>query len=117
MDLGMDEWKEISGVCKSGGLLPFFDMAYQGLGQENGEDAAAVRLFAEEGHEMVVACTQSKNFGLYSERVGAVYFVTGSEESARKVGSKVKNDDPGALSPIRRRMGRRWWRPFWERRL
>ena len=90
IDFSIEEWKELSKLCKSGGLLPFFDIAYQGMGQGVEEDAGAIRLFMEEGHEMVVACTQSKNFGIYSERTGAVFFVTESEAAAKKVGSRVK---------------------------
>ena len=90
IDFSLEEWKELSKLCKSGGLLPFFDIAYQGMGQGIEEDAGAIRLFMEEGHEMVVACTQSKNFGIYNERTGAVFFVTESEGAAKKVGSKVR---------------------------
>ncbi|MBS0615193.1 MAG: aspartate/tyrosine/aromatic aminotransferase [Verrucomicrobia bacterium] len=90
IDFSMEEWKEISQICKAGGLLPFFDLAYQGMGEGIEEDAAAIRLFIEEGHEMMVSCTQSKNFGIYNERTGAIFFVTESEGTAKKVGSKIK---------------------------
>jgi aspartate/tyrosine/aromatic aminotransferase len=39
---------------------------------------------------MLVACSQSKNFGLYSERVGALFVVTESEKTAETVLSKLK---------------------------
>jgi len=49
------------------GLFPFFDGAYQGFASEDlAMDAASVRLFEEEGLEMLIAQSFSKNFGLYS---------------------------------------------------
>ena len=39
---------------------------------------------------MLVACSHSKNFGLYSERVGALYVVSESPKTAETVLSKLK---------------------------
>jgi aspartate/tyrosine/aromatic aminotransferase len=89
-DFSLDEWKELSKICLEKGLLPFFDIAYQGLGRGINEDAEAVRLFANAGHEMVVASSQSKNFGLYGERVGALFVVVGNQESEEKMASQLK---------------------------
>ncbi|XP_029655277.1 uncharacterized protein LOC115228976 [Octopus sinensis] len=47
------------------GLFPFFDIAYQGLGQDFETDAWAIRLFLEDGMEFFTSQTFSKNFGLY----------------------------------------------------
>lgn len=84
-DLSLIQWKQISDLCHEKELLPFFDFAYQGLGVSTDADAAAVRLFAQEGHEMLVASSQSKNFGLYSERVGALFVVTKSSHVLSKL--------------------------------
>jgi aspartate aminotransferase len=89
-DLTFDEWKKLLALFRSNGLLPFFDFAYQGFGGAIEEDAKIIRLFASEGLEMLVACSQSKNFGLYSERVGALFVVTESEKTADTVLSKLK---------------------------
>ena len=85
-----EEWKELSTVIKAQGLLPVFDFAYQGFGRGIDEDATAVRHFLSEGHEMLVATSCSKNFGLYGERVGAFFTITGNAASAERVGSQVK---------------------------
>ncbi len=90
VDLSLDQWKQLLKLFKENGLLPFFDFAYQGFGSSIEEDAKIVRLFAADGMEMLVACSQSKNFGLYSERVGALYVVTESEKTAQAVLSKLK---------------------------
>lgn len=51
-------------------LLPFFDSAYQGFASGDlDRDAAAVRLFADAGLELLLAQSYAKNMGLYGERV------------------------------------------------
>jgi aspartate/tyrosine/aromatic aminotransferase len=82
MDLNLEQWKELSSICKTRGLIPFFDTAYQGLGMGMEGDVAPIRLFVEEGHEIVVSHSYSKSMGLYNERVGAL-FVT-LEDMGRK---------------------------------
>jgi len=58
-------------------LFPFFDGAYQGFASEDlARDAASVRLFEEEGFEMLVAQSFSKNFGLYSKFKTIFNYVT-----------------------------------------
>lgn len=48
-------------------LFPFFDTAYQGFcSGDLDKDAAAIRLFVKEGHELFVAQSFAKNMGLYS---------------------------------------------------
>ena len=85
-----EDWRELSTAIAERGLLPVFDFAYQGFGRGIDEDAMAVRHFLSEGHQMLVANSYSKNFGLYGERIGGFYAVTGDAESAEKVGSQVK---------------------------
>lgn len=90
IDFSIEQWQELSKLFLETGLLPFFDIAYQGFGKSLEEDAAAIRLFAKDGHEMLVAYSMSKNFALYAERVGALFIVTESEEVMQKAASKAK---------------------------
>ncbi len=83
------DWKELSTAIKTRGLLPVFDFAYQGFGQGIDEDAMAVRYFLAEGHQMLVANSYSKNFGLYGERTGGFYVVTADADSAERVKSQI----------------------------
>jgi aspartate/tyrosine/aromatic aminotransferase len=58
------------GSLKQKKLFPFFDVAYQGFcSGDLDKDAAAVRLFVEEGHELFVAQSFAKNMGLYSTQI------------------------------------------------
>lgn len=91
MDPSLEQWKEISSVIKERFLVPFFDFAYQGFGNGLVEDSEVIRHFAKEGHEMLISYSCSKNFGLYGERVGAFFVLTGEKMIAEKVQSRVKS--------------------------
>ncbi|XP_060801829.1 aspartate aminotransferase, mitochondrial [Amyelois transitella] len=85
------DWAQLSGVIKEKKLFPFFDMAYQGFATGDVDnDAAAVRLFVKEGHQVMLAQSFAKNMGLYGERAGALTFLCGDPESAAKVMSQAK---------------------------
>lgn len=77
-DPTFEEWKEIADAMSRHELLPFFDFAYQGFGEGISEDAAVIRYFASRGIESVIVSSCSKNFGLYAERVGALFVVGGA---------------------------------------
>ena len=89
-DLSLEQWKSLSELMKRKAIMPFFDFAYHGFKEGVEEDAFAVRYFAKEGHEMFVAYSCSKNFSLYRQRTGAVFFISDKTETARKVGSHIK---------------------------
>lgn len=84
-DLTDAQWRELLGLVKSRNLLPFIDMAYQGLGGGVAEDAYGIRLFCSELPEVTVAVSCSKNFGLYRERTGALHVVTETKTAADAV--------------------------------
>lgn len=84
-DLTDAQWRELLGLVKSRNLLPFIDMAYQGLGAGVAEDAYGIRLFCSELPEVTVAVSCSKNFGLYRERTGALHVVTETKTAADAV--------------------------------
>ncbi len=84
------EWEKIADILRQRELLPFFDFAYQGFGKGIEEDAHVIRTFAHQSLECVVAASYSKNFGLYSERVGTLFVITRSSETAQRVLSKLK---------------------------
>ena len=69
-DPSPSQWEELSHLFKRQQLIPFFDIAYQGFGAGLNEDAYAIRCFAQEGQEMLIASSFAKNLGLYGERVG-----------------------------------------------
>jgi aspartate/tyrosine/aromatic aminotransferase len=75
-DLEEGQWRQIAALLAERELLPFIDMAYQGLGRGVEEDAFGLRLLAEQLPEALIAVSCSKNFGLYRERVGCLITVS-----------------------------------------
>jgi len=91
VDPSMEQWKEMSNIIKKRNLIAFFDMAYQGFASGDvDKDAAALRHFVKEGHDIFLAQSFSKNMGLYGERIGAFTIVCDDEEEASRVLSQVK---------------------------
>jgi aspartate/tyrosine/aromatic aminotransferase len=84
------EWKILSTLFCKYQLIPFFDLAYQGLGEGLEEDATPLRHFLTSGLEMVVAVSHSKNLSLYAERVGALFVVSASEPIKTAIVSRIK---------------------------
>jgi aspartate aminotransferase len=97
-DLSREQWRELAGLFERRGLIPFIDLAYQGLSEGLAEDAYGVRLMAERLPEMVVVASCSKNLGLYRERVGAVSVVAADAEGANGVFSNLSNVARGIYS-------------------
>lgn len=91
MDPTLDQWSQISDIIKKKELLPFFDCAYQGFASGNAsQDAAALRMFVDEGHHLALIQSFSKNFGLYGQRVGALSVIGGNKDEADAVLSQLK---------------------------
>lgn len=90
IDPSKDEWKILSEKIEKGGLIPFFDVAYQGFGKGIEEDVYPLRLFAEASHEMLVAYSYSKNLGLYGERIGSLTLVLKDNLFSEATGSQIK---------------------------
>lgn len=88
-DLSIEQWGQVAQLCKTKSLFPYFDLAYQGFGDGLEEDAAAVRLFAAELPELVVAASCSKNLGLYRERTGAALLLAQSKDDADRALGKL----------------------------
>lgn len=85
-----EQWKQIADAVYDRGLLPFLDFAYLGFGDGIESDRLALTEFARPGAELLVASSFSKNFGLYSERVGALTVVATDADESRTVASQVK---------------------------
>ena len=90
VDLTPAQWQTIGEIVAERGLLPLIDFAYQGFADGLVEDAVGLHTIAKTGVEFFVANSYSKNFGLYSERVGALTVVAKSEEAAQTLLSHVK---------------------------
>jgi aspartate/tyrosine/aromatic aminotransferase len=90
LDPSFEQWCELSDLMKRHRLLPLFDCAYQGFGSDWDSDARALRYFYEQGHEMFIAYSFSKNLSLYGERVGMLLLTAAPGTSSAVIGTHFK---------------------------
>lgn len=57
---------------------------------DHDKDAAAIRMFVEDGHLLGMVQSFSKNFGLYGHRIGTLSVVAADEDEAKRVVSQMK---------------------------
>lgn len=88
IDYSNADWDKIALAIKAAGVLPLIDLAYQGLGHGMEEDAYGLRRVLREVPEALIAYSCDKNFGLYRDRVGAVYVMM---QDAAQVNAALSN--------------------------
>ncbi|MCW1403973.1 aspartate/tyrosine/aromatic aminotransferase [Novosphingobium sp. MW5] len=88
IDYSNADWDRIADAIKASGVLPLIDLAYQGLGHGMEEDAYGLRRVLREVPEALIAYSCDKNFGLYRDRVGAVYVMM---QDAAQVNAALSN--------------------------
>jgi aromatic-amino-acid transaminase len=79
------QWDEIAALLAGSAVLPVIDLAYQGLGHGMEEDAYGARRVIDAVPEALVAQSCDKNFGLYRDRVGALYVLAKDGEDLNRV--------------------------------
>ncbi|EJC83564.1 aspartate/tyrosine/aromatic aminotransferase [Rhizobium leguminosarum bv. trifolii WSM2297] len=89
IDFTMEQWRQITELLVAHRLVPFIDLAYQGLGDGLEPDAAPTRMILEAVDEALIAYSCDKNFGLYRERVGALYIMTRNIDDIGKAESNM----------------------------
>lgn len=85
IDYSNAEWDEIAGLLADSTLLPILDLAYQGLGMGMEEDAYGLRRVLAAVPEALICYSCDKNFGLYRDRVGALYAMVADPADLPKV--------------------------------
>lgn len=84
-DLTPEQWIRLVQLIADKHLLPIVDLAYHGLGDGLGRDAAATRMVFAHCPEALLAYSCDKNFALYRERVGALIVQTASPAKSETV--------------------------------
>jgi aspartate aminotransferase len=90
IDPTAEQWSEMAELCAQRGVLPILDFAYQGFGDGPEADRIGLEQIAAQHEEFFVCSSFSKNFGLYSERVGALLAVTRDADNAGRILSQLK---------------------------
>jgi aromatic-amino-acid transaminase len=75
VDYTPDQWAAIAAAIAETGIFPIIDSAYQGLGEGMEADAAGMRAVLARVPEALIAYSCDKNFGMYRDRVGALYML------------------------------------------
>ena len=73
IDYDADDWARLAAQLAASGVTPILDIAYQGLGHGLEEDAQGIRTILAAVPEALIAYSCDKNFGMYRDRVGALY--------------------------------------------
>ena len=81
-------------MIKNNDIITICDFAYQGLGDGIDEDASGVRILSEKLDDVFICSSYSKNFGLYSERVGCLIYKSKDEIKSEKILSQLKKNCP-----------------------
>ena len=89
-DFDRDQWTAIAELVARRGLIPLIDLAYQGLGLGLKQDAAGMRLVLAAADDGLLAYSCDKNFGLYRERVGALYALSRHTETLDLAASNLR---------------------------
>ncbi|PDV87615.1 aromatic amino acid aminotransferase [Rhizobium sp. H4] len=89
IDFTIEQWRQITELLVARRLVPFIDLAYQGLGDGLEQDAAPTRMILDAVDEALIAYSCDKNFGLYRERVGALYVMTRNNDDIGKAESNM----------------------------
>lgn len=84
------QWRALTDVIAQRNLFPVIDLAYQGFGVGLEEDVEGVRYLLQHCPEAMVCSSFSKNFGVYSERVGALTMVAMNAHMAQVAMSHLK---------------------------
>ena len=90
VDPTLEQWAGLAQVLAAKHLLPVIDFAYQGFGQGLQEDAASIHAILSVNEEAIICNSFSKNFGLYSERVGGLTLVAADASAAAAGLSQLK---------------------------
>jgi aromatic-amino-acid transaminase len=88
-DLDEGQWRQVVDTVSRRGLFPVVDIAYQGLGRGFAEDAAGLHMLLDACDEVVVAQSCDKNFGVYRDRVGALFVKTSSAAATKRAMDNV----------------------------
>jgi aspartate/tyrosine/aromatic aminotransferase len=83
-DLNDAQWADVVEVVARRGLIPFVDIAYQGLGRGFAEDAAGLYLLLDACDEVIISQSCDKNFGVYRDRVGSLFLKTARADQSKR---------------------------------
>ena len=89
IEYSAEQWQQIAEALGESPALPIVDLAYHGLGMGMEEDALGLRTVLAAVPQALVAYSCDKNFGLYRDRVGALYFMAAERAQLETIASNA----------------------------
>lgn len=89
IDYSPAQWDAVAAAFSDSAALPILDLAYQGLGTGMDDDAYGVRAVMAAVPEALVAYSCDKNFGMYRDRVGALYVLADKSDQLPAIMSNL----------------------------
>ena len=75
IDYTDEEWENIIYIMRNRNHIAFFDSAYLGLSSGSvKEDVKYIRTFENNNIPIIVSTSYAKNFGLFGQRIGSLFF-------------------------------------------
>ena len=90
VDLNLNQWEELAEICCKKELIPLFDMAYQGFGDNLESDTIGIKIFEKKLNTVFLANSFSKNFGLYNERIGALHIISQNKDMSETILTNIQ---------------------------
>jgi aspartate aminotransferase len=84
-------WERLAATLARRGVVPFVDQAYFGLGDGFDEDLDGMRRLLRIVPDAVVAVSASKAWGLYNERTGCAFVLSGDAGQRAQARSLLEN--------------------------
>ena len=84
-----EQWDRIAAALADSPALPILDLAYHGLGLGMEGDTYGMRAVLAAVPQALIAYSCDKNFGLYRDRVGALYFMTSDRAQLATIASNA----------------------------
>ena len=85
VDYTPQQWTQICDIMAQKNLFPLVDFAYHGLGHGFAEDSIGLKTVLAKLPEVLIAYSCDKNFGMYRDRVGALYAVVQDADKLKDV--------------------------------
>lgn len=91
-DPSEEEWKDILNICQNKNLFIIVDFAYFGFSSGDLEkDSILVNLINKTQYPSIICCSYAKNFGLYNERVGNLFFTGNTNQETQLIKDTMKS--------------------------
>ena len=89
IEYSAEQWAGLAAALANSPALPILDLAYHGLGGGMDEDVEGLRAVLATVPQALIAYSCDKNFGLYRDRVGALYFMAAKPDQLETIASNA----------------------------